>query len=67
MKNNNCNCFGCKKYISMVYLLKQSIINNNLFGVVNNIIPSFINCEDYCKLYNLYKNNDSTKLSIFYK
>ena len=67
MKSHKCDCFACKKYISMVYLLKQSIINNNLFGVINNIIPSFINYKDYCKLYYIYKDYNSKKLTFFYK
>jgi len=66
---NECDCHACNKYDTMTKYLKKSIENNNLFGVVINLIPSFVDKNIYCLIYKLskpYMEEHNKKLCFFY-
>ena len=46
-----CNCYSCKKYDEMVFNLIESIKINDLNGIINNLIPSFVSKNDFHLLY----------------
>jgi len=69
--NNNklkyCNCNACEQYDYMNKKLRQYILMNNLDGVIDNMIPSFVDKDEYHILYKItddYRKNK--KLNFFY-
>ena len=70
-KNDNkkkfCNCYACDKYEYMNKKLRQFILMNNLGGVIDNMIPSFVDKDEYHILYKITKKyRKYKKLNFFY-
>lgn len=70
-KNNNekkidlCGCDACNKFEYMRKKLKESLLLNDLKGVVINLIPSFITKYEF-HLLNIFTINYEKKLNFFY-
>ena len=69
--NNNklkyCNCNACEQYDYMNKKLRQSILMNNLGGVIDNMIPSFVGKDEFHILYKITNNyRKDKKLNFFY-
>jgi len=48
-----CNCKACNKFENMTMGLFNSIQNNDLHGVIENLIPSFMSKHDFHLLFKL--------------
>ena len=51
--DTKCNCKACNKFENMTMELFNSIQNNDLHGVIENLIPSFMSKHDFHLLFKL--------------